>query len=119
MRVVHHPLGKVATTHYTTLTYWQYVSLVECKLDTGRTHQIRVHLSHVGHSVLGDPVYGQNSRKISYYSSGKLKEVLLKLKRQALHSYKLEFAHPSTGKQLSFISELPEDLEEIITAMNI
>ena len=117
MRVVHPPLGKIATTHYTTLSSWQYVSLVECKLETGRTHQIRVHLSHVGHSVLGDQIYGNNSRKIAYYASGALKDVLQTLKRQALHSYKLEFEHPITGKNMSFVSELPEELERIIRVM--
>jgi 23S rRNA pseudouridine1911/1915/1917 synthase len=117
MRVVHPPLGKIATTHYTTLSSWQYVSLVECKLDTGRTHQIRVHLSHVGHSILGDQIYGQNARKIAYYSSGGLKDILVALKRQALHSYKLEFNHPTTGENMSFISELPEDLQKIISVL--
>jgi 23S rRNA pseudouridine1911/1915/1917 synthase len=117
MRVVHPPSGKIATTHYATLSSWQYVSLVECKLDTGRTHQIRVHLSHVGHSVIGDQIYGQNARKISYYASGALKQVLATLKRQALHSYKLEFKHPSTGKNMSFVSELPEDLQQIISIL--
>jgi len=111
MTIVHPPRGKVATTHYETLESMQYISLVECKLDTGRTHQIRVHMSHIGHSIVGDPVYGHNARKIAYYASGKLKEILHDLKRQALHSYKLEFEHPITGERMSFVSELPEELK--------
>jgi len=118
MTVVHEPRGKIAITHYDTLSVWQHINLIECKLETGRTHQIRVHLSHIGHSVVGDPTYGHNTRKITHYCSGELKDAITALNRQALHSYKLEFLHPITGKELSFVSELPEDIESVIAILS-
>lgn len=103
--------GKVATTHYKTLEIYPYVSLVECRLDTGRTHQIRVHMNHIGHSIFGDPVYGSHARKLNqYYKDNK---VLEEFKRQALHSCYIEFIHPAIGELMSFTSELPEDMAQI------
>lgn len=112
------PKGKTAVTHYKLLESFEKISLVECKLETGRTHQIRVHMSHIGHSLVGDQLYGNNARKILHNVSGDLKAFLDNFNRQALHSYKLEFAHPISGKLLSFEEELPQDLDDILSLLN-
>jgi 23S rRNA pseudouridine1911/1915/1917 synthase len=108
------PKGKLAVTYYRLLEDFGFMSLVECELKTGRTHQIRVHMSHIGHSVVGDQVYGSNAKKILNHTSGALKEALDSFTRQALHSYKLEFTHPINGEELSFEAPLPPDLEVIM-----
>lgn len=92
--------GDYSCTHYKRLTYKNGYSLVSLKLDTGRTHQIRVHMKHIGHPLPGDFLYNPD------YSV---------IKRQALHSYKLSFFHPITGEQMVFTAELPEDMKKIIT----
>jgi 23S rRNA pseudouridine1911/1915/1917 synthase len=117
MTVVSSPSGKHAITHYKTIRSFGYISMLECRLETGRTHQIRVHLSHIGHSVIGDQIYGNNARKINQYYSGDKKEILQKFTRQALHSSKLEFTHPITKKSLSFTSDLPDDMQKIIYSL--
>lgn len=108
--------GKEAITHYTTqeILLNGLISLVECKLTTGRTHQIRVQLSHLKHSIVGDQTYGNNSRKVNQ-SSLILQEKLAHFKRQALHSWYLSFTHPVTSKLLEFQSDLPQDMTEIIS----
>ena len=78
----------------------QSFSLIKCKLETGRTHQIRVHFSHMGHPLLGDTLYGKPSNLIS---------------RQALHSYKISFIHPVTKKEQCFTSPLPYDMKKLLT----
>ncbi|ABS67229.1 pseudouridine synthase, RluA family [Xanthobacter versatilis] len=85
-------------------------SLIECRLETGRTHQIRVHMAHVGHPLLGDEVYGQGFRTKETLLPEDAREHLARLGRQALHAARLGFAHPVTGETLSFESQLPEDL---------
>jgi 23S rRNA pseudouridine1911/1915/1917 synthase len=117
MTVVSDPAGKVAITHYVTKRSLGYISILECSLETGRTHQIRVHLSHIGHSVVGDQTYGNNSRKINQYYSGTKKEVLENFKRQALHSSYLEFMHPTNLEIMRFESPLPKDLELIVNSI--
>ena len=117
MMVTDYPNGKVAITHYKMIKSFGYVSMVECQLETGRTHQIRVHMSYKKHSLVGDQTYGANSRKIIQYYSGDKKDVLSNFKRQALHSSRLEFVHPITGAQMSFQSELPEDMQVLIRAL--
>lgn len=112
------PKGKTAITHYKLIESWENISLVECKLETGRTHQIRVHMSHIGNSLIGDQMYGNNARKILHNTSGELKDYLDNFTRQALHSYKLEFNHPISGKLLSFEVRLPKDLEHIYMLQN-
>ncbi len=104
--------GKTAITHYDTIEIFQngLASEVECKLETGRTHQIRVHFSHIGHPILGDPEYG-NFRSYKFQSLSKeVIEYLKEFNRQALHSYSLEFVHPITNENLSFKSDLPDDI---------
>lgn len=117
MRITDEPNGKVAITHYNTLRSLGYISIVECTLETGRTHQIRVHLSHLGHSVVGDQTYGQNSRKILQYYGDEKKDVLSNFQRQALHSTKLELAHPITGETIFFEAPLPEDMQKILNIL--
>jgi 23S rRNA pseudouridine1911/1915/1917 synthase len=108
--------GKHAITHYTvTEAYGTVASKIECRLETGRTHQIRVHLSHLGHSVIGDPLYGKATGMKNHAAMKKLPEekrdYILNFPRQALHAAELSFVHPSTGKQRHFTSKLPEDLK--------
>ena len=88
-------------------------SLIECRLETGRTHQIRVHLAHIGHPLLGDPVYGPGFRTKAAQLPPKAREALEGLGRQALHAYLLSIQHPTTGRQLEFHSELPVDLARL------
>ncbi|MGV3556129.1 MAG: RluA family pseudouridine synthase [Croceibacterium sp.] len=100
--------GKHAFTRYKTLRKLPHCSLVECRLETGRTHQVRVHLASIGHPLVGDPVYGR--------SNSALRPVLQKLdfRRQALHAAVLGFIHPVSGHRLSFSSALPADMAELI-----
>jgi 23S rRNA pseudouridine1911/1915/1917 synthase len=100
--------GKHAVTRYKTMRKMPHCSLVECRLETGRTHQVRVHLASIGHPLVGDPVYGR--------SNSALRPVLHKLdfRRQALHAAVLGFIHPVTGHRLSFSSALPADMAELI-----
>lgn len=100
--------GKHAVTHYRTLEALDGAALVECRLETGRTHQVRVHLAHIGHPLLGDPVYGR--------TPAALKPVLARLgfARQALHAASLGFVHPVTSEPLLFEAPLPADMRELI-----
>lgn len=91
-----------------------FASLIECRLETGRTHQIRVHAAHIGHALIGDPVYG-SSRKLPHTgSSPDLREALSGFNRQALHAETLGFEHPATGERLSFSAEVPEDMHDLV-----
>lgn len=107
--------GKEAVTHYKTeeIFFDGIISMVECQLTTGRTHQIRVQLSHLKHSVVGDQTYGKNSRKVSSNFSI-VPQKLMDFKRQALHSWYISFSHPVSDKLLEFESPLPQDIVEII-----
>lgn len=100
--------GKHAVTHYKTIRKLAGCALVECRLETGRTHQVRVHLSSIGHALLGDPLYGRVNPQV--------RPVLQRLGfcRQALHAAVLGFSHPVTGEQVRFSSELPPDMRELI-----
>ena len=102
--------GKRAVTHYTLITALKDAALIECRLETGRTHQIRVHLSSIGHPLLGDPVYGRvrpNHRSV-------LKT--LNFSRQALHAAELGFIHPVSSETLHFESEMPHDMQHLFNA---
>ena len=107
--------GKQAITHYKTLEilYGGLFSLVECKLETGRTHQIRVHLSHTGHSVVGDQTYGNNKRKI-HGCPEHLQEALTAMDHQALHSFYISFLHPISGERLEFERNVPLEYNELL-----
>lgn len=107
--------GKNAITYYNTEHVFlsNLISLVECKLETGKTHQIRVHLSHKGHSIVGDQTYGHNSRKINNVPM-ELQSKLAQFKRQALHSWYISFNHPITAMPMEFKADLPADIKELI-----
>lgn len=100
--------GKHAVTHYKVVQMMDGCALVECRLETGRTHQVRVHLASIGHALVGDPVYGR--------ANPRLRTVLktLDFRRQALHAAVLGFVHPVTGDKLRFESDLPQDMKELI-----
>lgn len=91
--------GQPSTTHYNVLKEFKNYSLVHCKLETGRTHQIRVHMSTISHALVGDSLYGSSSYLIN---------------RQALHCYKLEFMHPITNSIMSFIADIPADFNNLL-----
>ena len=94
--------GQRSITHYKVVESFGDSDLVECKLETGRTHQIRVHLSHLGHPIYGDVLYGNGDEEMDL------------IKRQALHAYRLDFASPRTGEILSLKADLPDDMKELI-----
>ena len=106
--------GKPAKTNYKVLcSQYQYdLCLVELKLHTGRTHQIRVHMTHIGHPLLGDPAYGRK-RNLAKNFPSEGKALIEGLNHQALHAFKLAFTHPKTGENLTFTSPLPNDLQKI------
>jgi 23S rRNA pseudouridine1911/1915/1917 synthase len=109
--------GKAAVTHYRVLEDFGYISLIECKLETGRTHQIRVHMSHIKHPLFNDAEYGGDQiikgTTFTKYQQF-IKNCFKILPRQALHAKTLAFNHPVTGQRLSFDSELPEDMVQVI-----
>ncbi len=110
-------IGRTAITHIKTLQTFEYATLLEIKLDTGRTHQIRVHLNYIHHPVIGDPDYNGREKQLNRlpHNLRKRGTHLLKiLQRQALHAKKLTFIHPITKKQLEFESELPADFAEAL-----
>ena len=86
------------------------------KLETGRTHQIRVHLAHVGYPIVGDPVYG-GRRRLPAGASTELKAALEAFRRQALHAARLTFIHPKSGKSVSYEAPLPEDFSALLGAL--
>lgn len=110
--------GRRAVTHWRTLARFDQdrLTLLELKLETGRTHQIRVHCSEMGHPLVGDPTYGQKNR-LQAIGDASLKGLLLRLGRQALHARSLGFEHPVTGEYLEFSSPLPEDLRAIVACL--
>jgi 23S rRNA pseudouridine1911/1915/1917 synthase len=109
--------GKTAITHYKVLEDLGYISLIECKLETGRTHQIRVHFSHIKHPLFNDEEYGGNQilkgTTFTKYQQF-IRNCFKILPRQALHAKSLAFNHPVSGKRLSFDSNLPDDMVEVI-----
>ena len=110
--------GREAITDYKTLEIFENqktptLSLVECRLKTGRTHQIRVHMSYKGNNILGDKQYKKKFKKFKNIDKD-LEKLLLNLNRQFLHAKYLGFIHPSSGKEIEFTSILPQDLEKIL-----
>src|SRR5215213_955828 len=103
--------GKRAVTHWKRLDLLRDAALVECRLETGRTHQVRVHMASIGHPLLGDPVYGRSSPAI--------RPILTRIgfARQALHAARLGFDHPVNGERLAFASTLPVDMRELIVEL--
>lgn len=110
-------MGKHAVSHYQVLERFGYVTLIECKLETGRTHQIRVHFQSIGHPLFNDEEYGGNQilKGTTFTKYKQFIENCFKiLPRQALHAKSLAFEHPVTGKWLSFESELPQDMQDVL-----
>lgn len=109
--------GKLAITHYRVLERLHYVTLVECKLETGRTHQIRVHMKHIGHTLFNDAYYG-GDRILKGTVFTKYQQFVTNcfnlLPRQALHAKTLGFVHPITREELFFESELPQDMQQVL-----
>lgn len=111
--------GKAALTHYTTQRAWApAASLLRLKLATGRTHQIRVHLAHAGHPLVGDPVYLRRIPAVAKHLPAMARNTLLDFPRQALHAARLGFAHPRTGAPLMFETPLPPDMAALIAALD-
>jgi 23S rRNA pseudouridine1911/1915/1917 synthase len=113
--------GKEAITHYKVLQNIGYVSLIECKLETGRTHQIRVHLKHIKHPLFNDERYGGDKilRGTTFTKYKQfVKNCFKQLPRHALHAKSLGFEHPRTGKRMFFESELPYDMASTIEKWN-
>jgi 23S rRNA pseudouridine1911/1915/1917 synthase len=108
--------GKRAVTHYRLRERFRAHSLLQCQLETGRTHQIRVHLTHIGHPLVGDPLYG-GGLKLPKGASAELASTLRGFRRQALHAEKLSFIHPATGEAVSFSAGRPADLQALIEAL--
>ena len=105
--------GKRAVTHYTTLKTLKDAALIECRLETGRTHQIRVHMASVGHALLGDPVYARakGAQRVLMETLG--------FRRQALHAARLGFIHPINSVALAFESDMPVDMQELFTRLHV
>lgn len=105
--------GKRAVTHWRTLQPLRDAALIECRLETGRTHQVRVHMASIGHPLVGDPVYGRAGK-----THGQLLKDL-KFERQALHAAELGFVHPVSKHRLSFSSPVPADMQELFNALGV
>ena len=105
--------GKLAITHYKIVKKFQHYSYLDIQLDTGRTHQIRVHMNSINHPVIGDPMYGKNS----FLKKGietSLRDHIKNFKRQALHAYSLELIHPKIKKLVNYKAEMPDDMKNLI-----
>jgi 23S rRNA pseudouridine1911/1915/1917 synthase len=108
--------GREAITHYRVREKFRSHTAIECRLETGRTHQIRVHMAYVKHPLIGDPLYG-GSFKLPKAATEHLTATLRAFKRQALHAEKLSFVHPVSGETLSFESPLPQDMIELLASL--
>ncbi|MBR0345793.1 MAG: 4-alpha-glucanotransferase, partial [Rudaea sp.] len=110
------PAGKPALTHYRVRERFRGHTLIECRLETGRTHQIRVHMAHVKHPLVGDAQYG-GGLKLPKGATTELVEALRGFRRQALHAEKLEFEHPVTEKLVSVTVDAPADFAALVQAL--
>lgn len=108
--------GKPAVTHYRVMERYRHSTLLKLRLETGRTHQIRVHMAYVRHPIIGDPVYGGRVQ-LTKNLAPELIHLLRSFKRQALHAFALGFDHPDNGKPMRFEAELPEDMQQLIAAL--
>jgi 23S rRNA pseudouridine1911/1915/1917 synthase len=108
--------GKTAITHYRALKKYRAHTLVQLKLESGRTHQIRVHMAHLHFPLLGDPVYGGRLR-IPRGATPQLSEALRDFKRQALHAAKLALVHPTTGEHMQWTASVPKDMSDLMQVL--
>ena len=111
-----HPMGKPAVTHYRIMENYRNYTRLRLRLETGRTHQIRVHMAHIAHPLLGDQTYGGRPRPPKNASEDFM-EVLRNFKRQALHAVMLRLAHPITGEMMEWYAPLPNDFVELLNAL--
>jgi 23S rRNA pseudouridine1911/1915/1917 synthase len=113
-------LGRSAITNYQTLQIFgdEFISLVECKLETGRTHQIRVHMESIKHSLIGDKLYNSCKKTAPKNLDKEIAQFIANFPRQALHSYKITFLHPRTHKEIEFEIDLPDDLLQLQKLLN-
>jgi 23S rRNA pseudouridine1911/1915/1917 synthase len=114
--VVKEGQGREAVTHYRVRERFRAHTLVECRLETGRTHQIRVHMQHAKHPLIGDPLYG-GSFKLPKAATEELVEALRGFKRQALHAERLEFVHPHSGQTVTTNAPMPADMQALLAAL--
>ncbi len=110
--------GRRAVTHYRLRERFRAHSLLQCNLETGRTHQIRVHMTHIGHALIGDPLYGHGLR-LPKGAAPELALALRGFRRQALHAERLAFTHPLSGEPLAFEAPRPADLAALIEALRV
>jgi 23S rRNA pseudouridine1911/1915/1917 synthase len=108
--------GKPAVTHFQVAGKFKHHSLIDVQLETGRTHQIRVHMAHIKHPLVGDPVYGGRLRIPAGTSAG-LAEIIRNFNRQALHARRLSFVHPASRQPCSFEADLPDDFKQLLDAL--
>ncbi|ENE0777910.1 23S rRNA pseudouridine(1911/1915/1917) synthase RluD [Providencia stuartii] len=111
-----HPMGKPAITHYRVMEHFRAHTRLRLRLETGRTHQIRVHMAHINHPLIGDPLYGGRPRPLKG-ASEEFFEVMRKFDRQALHATMLRLYHPISGIQMEWHAPLPDDMVELIEAL--
>jgi 23S rRNA pseudouridine1911/1915/1917 synthase len=109
--------GKESLTRWHVEERYGIATLLRVRIETGRTHQIRVHLNAIGYPVVGDTVYGNSKRRIEMVKDSALQMALRRMRRQALHSSELSFRHPVTGDPMHFLSELPDDMAQVCTAL--
>lgn len=113
MAVLPEGKGKHAVTHYRTIEQFKDAALVECRLETGRTHQVRVHMAHIGNPLIGDSTYNNRRKAFKFGQNQSYFE------RQALHAVSLGFIHPVTGEKLGFESKMPEDIQLLLTSLRV
>ena len=113
MAVLPEGKGKHAVTHYRTIEQFKDTALVECQLETGRTHQVRVHMAHIGHPLIGDSTYNNRRKAFKFGPNQSYFD------RQALHAVSLGFIHPITGERLGFESRLPDDIQLLLTSLRV
>ncbi|MBU6200171.1 MAG: 23S rRNA pseudouridine(1911/1915/1917) synthase RluD [Xanthomonadaceae bacterium] len=114
--IVEEPAGKPAVTHYRVRERFRAHTLIECRLETGRTHQIRVHMAHVKHALVGDQTYG-TGLKLPKGATPELGQAMRAFRRQALHAETLEFAHPADGRAIRTSAEMPADMQALLAAL--
>ncbi|MFP8965816.1 23S rRNA pseudouridine(1911/1915/1917) synthase RluD [Pokkaliibacter sp. CJK22405] len=117
MAVVAQETGKHAVTHYRVIEKFRAHTHIRCKLETGRTHQIRVHMSHIHYPLVGDPLYGGRNR-LPKGCTEELQDALRQFQRQALHAKRLELSHPATGEWMEWEIDLPEDLIQLLDVLD-
>jgi len=110
------PAGKPAVSRFRVIQRFRGFSHMEVSLESGRTHQIRVHMQHIGHPLVGDPVYGR-PRKVAKSMPEALREIISDFPRQALHARRLSLVHPATSEPVSFEANLPEDMTELLASL--